>query len=138
MPVVNQYVAYFARPFPRTEGFSAYRFPGVFVHIPLFFIFLYLGLYLNWGTPELRPFMLLYFILGLYVGRDIAVYAHYMPLITLAVILLIIFSPSLITRVLEPLKMSLGGFFPFFSFCLDLVTLAAYTFYVRSWVRKAA
>jgi hypothetical protein len=134
----KEYAAYFARPFPGTGGFSAYRFPGVFVHIPLFFIFLYLGLYLNWGTPELRPFMILYLILGLYVGRDIAIYAHYMPLITLAVILLIIFSPSLITRVLEPLKMSLGGSFPFFSFCLDLVTLAAYIFYVRSWVRKAA
>jgi hypothetical protein len=82
--------------------------------------------------------MILYLILGLYVGRDIAVYAHYMPLITLAVILLIIFTPSLITRVLQPLRMSLDGSFHFFSLCLDLVMLTAYIFYVRSWVRKAS
>ena len=138
VPGLKRYAAYFIRPFPGTQGFSAYRFPGMIVHIPLFLIFLYIGLYLNLGTPWLRPFIILYIVIGLYLGRDIAVYAHYNPLITVAVVLLIIFSPSLITKVLQPLKTALGETFPFFALVLDLGCLAAYTFYVRAWIKKAA
>ena len=136
MSNIKQYAAYFARPFPRAKGFSAYRFPGVFVHIPLFFIFLYLGLYLNWGTPGLRPFMILYLILGLYVGRDVAVYAHYMPLLILAVVAVVIFAPSLVKGVLMPLKTSLGNSFPVFAALVDIAVLAAFVWYVRHWIRK--
>ena len=106
------------------------------VHLPLFFIFLFLGLYLNLGTTWLWPFIVLYIVIGLYLGRDIAIYAHYNPLIILTVILFIIFSPSLITKVLQPLRTAFGRGFPFFSLCLDLGALAAYTFYVRAWVSK--
>jgi len=137
-PILKRYAAYFIRPFPGTQGFSAYRFPGILVHLPLFLIFLFLGLYLNLGTPWLRPFIILYIVIGLYLGRDIAIYAHYNPLITLAVILFIIFSPTLITKCIQPLRTALGETFPFFALVLDLSCLAAYTFYVRSWVRKAA
>jgi hypothetical protein len=138
VPILKSYAAYFIRPFPRTQGFSAYRFPGILVHLPLFLIFLFLGLYLNLGTTWLWPFIILYIVIGLYLGRDIAVYAHYNPLITVAVILFIIFSPTLITKVLQPLRTALGGVFPFFSLCLDLGCLAAYTFYVRAWIKKAS
>jgi hypothetical protein len=137
MPILKRYGAYFIRPFPSTQGFSAYRFPGMLLHIPLFFVFLFLGLYLNLSTIWLKPFILLYIVIGLYLGRDIAVYAHYNPLITLAVILLIIFSPPLITKILQPLKTALDATFPFFALVLDLGCLAAYIFYVRSWVTKA-
>jgi hypothetical protein len=132
----KQYAAYFVRPFPRTGGFSAYRFPGVFVHIPLFLFFFYLGLYLNWETRELRPFIILYLVLGLYVGRDIAVYAHYMPLIIFAVVAVFIFSPSLVKGVLLPLKASLGSFFPIFATLVDIAALAAFVWYVRHWIKK--
>ncbi len=135
-PILKRYAAYFIRPFPSTQGFSAYRFPGMLVHLPLFLIFLYIGLYLNLVTPWLRPFIILYIAIGLYLGRDIAIYAHYNPLITLAVILFIIFSPALITKILQPLNMALGATFPFFALVLDLSCLAAYTFYVRSWIKK--
>jgi len=138
VPVLKRYGAYFIRPFPSTQGFSAYRFPGMLVHLPLFLIFLFIGLYLNLGTPWLRPFILLYIVIGLYLGRDIAIYAHYNPLITVAVILFIIFSPALITKILQPLKTALDATFPFFALVLDLGCLAAYTFYVRSWVQKAS
>jgi len=138
VPVLKSYGAYFIRPFPSTQGFSAYRFPGMLVHIPLFLIFLFLGLYLNLGTIWLKPFILLYIVIGLYLGRDVAIYAHYNPLITLAVILLIIFSPALITKCIQPLRTALGETFPFFALVLDLGILAAYIFYVRSWVKKAA
>lgn len=129
--ILKRYGEYFQRPFPGTGGFSAYRFPGIFLHIPLFLIFLYIGLYLNLGFPWLRPFIVLYVVIGLYVGRDIAVYAHYMPLITAAVVALIIFSPSLITKVLQPLRTALGQGFPVFSLLMDLGVLAAFVYYVR-------
>ncbi len=138
MPILKRYGEYFIRPFPSTQGFAAYRFPGILVHLPFFFIFLFLGLYLNLGTPWLWPFIALYFVIGLYLGRDIAIYAHYNPLIILAVILFIIFSPSLAAHVLKPLKISLAETFPFFALALDLCCLAAYTFYVRAWVKKAS
>jgi hypothetical protein len=138
MPILKRYGEYFIRPFPGTEGFSAYRFPGILLHIPLFLVFLFLGLYLNLGTPWLRPFIVLYIVIGLYLGRDIAIYAHYNPLIILAVILLIIFSPTLITKCLQPLRTALGETFPLFALVLDLGCLAAYIFYVRAWVKKAA
>jgi len=138
VPVLKRYSEYFIRPFPSTAGFSAYRFPGILVHLPLFLIFLFIGLYLNLGTPWLRPFIILYLVIGLYLGRDIAIYAHYNPLITVAIIVLIIFSPSLITKVLQPLKTASDETFPFFALVLDLGCLAAYTFYVRAWIKKAA
>ena len=138
VPILKRYGAYFIRPFPSTQGFAAYRFPGMLVHVPLFFIFLFLGLYLNLGTTWLWPFIILYIVIGLYLGRDIAVYAHYNPLIIVAVILLLIFSPALITKCLQPLRMALGETFPFFALVLDLGCLAAYTFYVRAWVKKAS
>jgi len=138
VPVLKRYGAYFIRPFPSTQGFSAYRFPGILIHLPLFLIFLFIGLYLNLGTPWLRPFIILYIVIGLYLGRDIALYVHYYPLIIVAVICLIIFSPALITKVLQPLRTSLGETFPFLALVLDLGILAAYTYYVRSWVKKAA
>jgi hypothetical protein len=135
---LKRYAAYFIRPFPSTQGFSAYRFPGILVHLPLFLIFLFIGLYLNLGTPWLWPFLALFIVIGLYLGRDIAIYAHYNPLIILVVILIIVFSPVLITKCLHPLRTALGETFPFFALVLDLGCLAAYTFYVRSWVRKAS
>jgi hypothetical protein len=138
MPILKRYGEYFLKPFPSTQGFSAYRFPGILVHLPLFLIFLFLGLYLNLGTAWLRPFIVLYIVIGLYLGRDIAIYAHYNPLITLAIILLIIFSPALITKCLQPLRTALGETFPFFALVLDLGCIAAYIFYVRSWVKKAS
>src|SRR4030042_2556305 len=136
--ILKNYAAYFIKPFPGTQGFSAYRFPGMLVHLPLFLIFLFIGLYLNLVTPWLRPFIALYIVIGLYLGRDIAIYAHYNPLIILAVICLIILSPFLITSALKPLKTTLGGTFLFFALVLDLGCLAAYTFYVRAWVKKAS
>src|SRR4030042_3139931 len=126
--ILKNYASYFIKPFPSTQGFAAYRFPGILLHVPLFFIFLFLGLYLNLGTTWLWPFIVLYIVIGLYLGRDIAIYAHYNPLITVAIIVLIIFSPALITKVLQPLRTALDGVFPFFSLCLDLGCRPAYHF----------
>jgi hypothetical protein len=72
---------YFRTPFPSREGFSAYRFPGLAAHIPLFFIFALTGILLC--GPSLM--LLVWFVAGLYLGRDIAISCHYAPLLLLVI-----------------------------------------------------
>lgn len=82
----SPYWSYFSRPFPKAEGFSAYRMPGLVVHLPVLLIFLSLGFWLcSWGLV-LMPLLLVYAVIGLYLGRDLAILAHYNPLITIAVL----------------------------------------------------
>ena len=74
---------YFRSPFPSAKGFSAYRMPGIAVHAPLFFAFLFVGFFFCWPHAILRPLLLIWILAGLYLGRDIAIYCHYAPLLTL-------------------------------------------------------
>lgn len=77
--------SYFRSPFPSTQGFSAYRMPGVAVHIPWLAAFSFIGFALCWPHPALRVFVVFWFLAGLYFGRDIAIYCHYAPLLTLII-----------------------------------------------------
>lgn len=78
------WLSYFRTPFPSAQGFSAYRMPGVAVHGPLLFVFSLTGFCLCWQHPLLRLFLAVWILAGLYLGRDIAVFCHYAPLLTLA------------------------------------------------------
>jgi hypothetical protein len=79
---------YFENPFPGTQGFSPYRFPGLLVHIPVWLGFLIFGYQLNANQVWLLPACVGYFILGLYLGRDLAVLAHYNIYILMVVLFL--------------------------------------------------
>jgi hypothetical protein len=79
-------IAYLRRPFARSGGFSAYRFPGLIVHLPIALCFLVPGASLTLWQPWLWPLFPVYLVAGIYVGRDVAILAHYNPLITLAVL----------------------------------------------------
>ena len=57
--------------------------PGMAVHAPLFFAFLLVGLFLCLPHPVLRPLLVIWILAGLYLGRDIAIYCHYAPVLTL-------------------------------------------------------
>src|SRR5260370_42535670 len=74
---------YFRAPFPSTQGFSAYRMPGVAVHGPLILSSAVVGFFLCWPHPLLRPLLIFWILAGLYLGRDIAILCHYNPLLTL-------------------------------------------------------
>jgi ankyrin repeat protein len=78
--------SYFSSPFPKAEGFSAYRMPGMLVHLPVIVVFAVIGFWLCVREPWLLPLLLVYAIVGLYVGRDLAILAHYNPLITIVVL----------------------------------------------------
>jgi hypothetical protein len=79
-------LAYFKHPFPKAEGFSAYKMPGLLVHVPVILIFGSLGVWLCGGDPWLYPLFLVYAVAGVYLGRDLAILAHYHGLILLGVL----------------------------------------------------
>ena len=92
---------YFRRPFPSTEGFSAYRMPGLSVHLPLILAFVFVGFFLCWPYPVLRPLLIVWVLAGVYLGRDIAILCHYTPLLTLicwAACLTVLFKAASIAR----------------------------------------
>ena len=78
-------LSYFRAPFPSAKGFSAYRMPGVVVHIPLLLASIFIGFMLCWPHPMLRPLLVVWVLAGLYLGRDLAIFCHYAPLLTLVV-----------------------------------------------------
>lgn len=59
--------------------------PGVAVHGPLLLAFTFTGFFLCWPHPVLRLMMIVWVVAGLYFGRDIAIYCHYAPILTLIV-----------------------------------------------------
>ncbi|HZI55568.1 MAG TPA: hypothetical protein VFF39_02275 [Verrucomicrobiae bacterium] len=75
--------SYFRSPFPSTQGFSAYRMPGMAVHGPLILASSLVGFFLCWPHAVLRPLTIIRVLAGLYLGRDIAVLCHYNGLLTL-------------------------------------------------------
>ncbi|MGZ4867637.1 MAG: hypothetical protein ACXV7C_10465 [Candidatus Angelobacter sp.] len=94
-------LSYFRSPFPSTEGFSAYRMPGLAVHGPLIFSSAFVGFFLCWPHPMLRPFLIVWVFAGVYLGRDIAILCHYNALLTLiswAAFGVVLFKPGPIAR----------------------------------------
>jgi hypothetical protein len=77
--------SYFRYPFPSSQGFSAYRMPGMAIHGPLIMAFTFTGFALCWPHPALRWLLIVWAVAGLYFGRDIAIYCHYAPILTLIV-----------------------------------------------------
>lgn len=105
MPIRCRIRNYFATPFPRGQGFSPYRFPGLIVHIPILLLFVSVGVHLTWWNPWLCPFFVVYLAAGIYLGRDLAILAHYNPLITLGVVaglLGAVFFPQSIAKIWPP------------------------------------
>jgi hypothetical protein len=75
--------------------------PGLAVHGPLIFTFILAGYFLCWPHLLLRPFLILWMVAGLYLGRDITILCHYNPLLTLiswAAFALVLFKPGSIAR----------------------------------------
>ncbi len=91
--------SYFRSPFPSAQGFSPYRMPGVAVHIPLLVAGVLAGFLLCWPHSILRPLLMVWVLAGLYMGRDLAIFCHYAPPLTLvalaAVMTVFVKAPSI-------------------------------------------
>ncbi len=68
---------YFRQPIPPTGGFSPARNTFGIVQVPVIFLFTAIGFFLCWGDVWLRPLISIYFVVGLYIGRDWTIAAHY-------------------------------------------------------------
>lgn len=123
-------LSYFRSPFPSTQGFSAYRMPGMVVHAPLIFAAILTGFALCWPHPALRPMVIFWVLAGVYLGRDAAILCHYNPLLTLtcwAGSAFVLFRPASIAR--------LGFVHPAAAAWLS-VTVAAVQIAVAIWVTR--
>jgi len=121
-------IDYLRHPFPSRQGFSAYRFPGLIVHVPIALFFVVLGSSLTLWDPYLWPLLLIYLLVGLYLGRDLAIFAHYHLLITLAVIggiIALMASPDTLRALLS------GSRNPVLSFAVTLSVAAGFFAWVR-------
>jgi hypothetical protein len=73
------------------------------VHGPLFFGFTLAGFLLCWPQPMMRLFVPVWALAGLYLGRDVAIFCHYAPVLTLicwAVSGSVIFTRTTITKLI--------------------------------------
>ncbi len=74
--------SYFRHPIPRSGGFGPYRRPGPVAHIPATLLLLLPAWLLGANHPLGLPLLLLQCIPALYLGRDIAILAHYFAPLT--------------------------------------------------------
>jgi hypothetical protein len=126
--------SYFSRPFPSTQGFSAYRFPGMLVHLPVMVSIMVFGLLLCATHTWLWLLITFYIIIGLYIGRDLAIYSHYNLLIILAVVAGLVFLPLYAASVKEFIAAIAAPLYGFFSFLISTAIIIGFYFYVRHWV----
>jgi hypothetical protein len=127
---MRRFLEYFQRPFPPAVGFSPYRFPGLAVHLPILLACLFLGWFLCGRHSYLWPLMLIYLVVGLYLGRDWAILAHYNPLIMigawLALILILRYGPRLPAS-----TMRLGTWSPVMVVCISVAIILLFAWHVR-------
>ncbi len=73
--------------------------PGIAVHIPLLVAGVLAGFLLCWPHSILRPLLMVWVLAGLYLGRDLAIFCHYAPPLTLvalaAVMTVFVKAPSI-------------------------------------------
>ena len=71
---MNKYIRYFKKPLHGLSSSTAYRLPNSLVHLPVIIMVPYLGIFIC-GT-EARSFLPVYFIIALYVARDMSVMSY--------------------------------------------------------------
>ena len=95
---------YFRHPFPSRKAFGAYASPGPVVHLPAMFLMIGISWLLsNASWPVTLPTMGLAIFCAVYLGRDLAIKAHYNVLITLTVFVFLLGCLSVGVRPLQQL-----------------------------------
>ena len=139
MGLMNPWLQYFAGPFPSTKGFSAYRFPGMLVHLPIIGAFLLFGLLLLGNVPHLLPLLPLYLVPGAYLGRDVAIRCHYAPLLTIVPLALTLAGLGYVKQIaaaMDAIKARAGISPVCFAIGLTLVLVVMFATYVRCFVKR--
>jgi hypothetical protein len=86
---------YLRHPFPSHKAFGPYASPGPVVHLPAMVLLIGMSWILSNETwPVTLPTMIISAICSIYLGRDLAIKAHYNVLITLCVFVMLLASLS--------------------------------------------
>lgn len=131
---MSAWLDYFKRPIPQAEGFAPYRFPGPVAHLPVTVAFLLLGVYLCTDFRLLYPLVGVYLIMGLYVGRDLAIYAHYNPLILIAMFALLALGCGFSRQIrdaLAALKSDMGAGFVAVTIGFTIISVVLFLLHAR-------
>jgi hypothetical protein len=81
MPANNKYIRYFKNPLYGISAFSSYGLPNSLVHLPLMLMITYGGILIC--GAEARMLLPVYFIVALYVSRDLVIASYnklYIPI----------------------------------------------------------
>ena len=70
----NNFIRYFKNPLYGISSSSSYRMPNSLVHLPVILMLPYFGIFIC--GPEAKPLLPLYFIIALYIGRDLVILSY--------------------------------------------------------------
>ncbi|HAI14333.1 MAG TPA: hypothetical protein DCM28_21695 [Phycisphaerales bacterium] len=85
---------YFRHPFPSRKAFGPYASPGMTVHLPAIFLGLMFGWVLGHADMGSLPVLIATGFCSVYLGRDLAIRAHYNVLVTVGVFVTLLFCLS--------------------------------------------
>lgn len=100
---------YLADPFPKQRAFGPYAWPGRIVHIPVLIMLAALGWMLLGWHDTARWLVVVYIVAGIYLGRDLAILAHYVLPITLIVVALPVVALTVLLPTLRDMTATIRG-----------------------------
>ena len=133
-------LAYFARPFPSRRGFAAYRMPGPVFHLSLAALAFLVGLSICIPGNALRtaPLLAVWVIAGFYLGRDLAILAHYNGLLLLAWmggLITVLIHPQFLESLHRSLAVFSNAHYPEVAVLSTAFVLISFALWVRLAVR---
>jgi len=89
--MMNDYIRYFKNPLQGISAYTSYRTPNSLVHFPVILMISYLGIFVC--RAEAKPMLPLYFIIALYLSRDLVIlsYSNYYVPIAIWIIFILFF-----------------------------------------------
>ena len=70
----HKYIRYFKYPLYGVSGFTAYLIPNSLIHLPVILMVPYIGIFLC--GAETKALLTIYFVVALYMGRDLALMSY--------------------------------------------------------------
>lgn len=139
---MNSWLRYFARPIPGRSGFSAYRMPGLAFHLSFLLGLALVGwaLCFSGAFAVTRLLLVAWIVAGLYGGRDLAILAHYNPLLILAWLggLIAAMVPDVPGAALGAIQAFARAHDPEAPIAFTAALLAGFALWVRWWIRDDA
>ena len=125
----NKFIRYLKKPLVGVSALTAYNLPNSLVHIPVVVILVYIGV--NICGEALKPLLSVYFVVALYMARDMMAISYMNKVIP--VVVWVIFVPFIFFKkeMAEYLALSQQD-----SITATLVLLAGFLVYIPIYIKK--